>query len=115
MQQRDDNISLIDVLHAAQAILEFVKNKNEQAFLADDVTQSAVLHQFLILGEAASRISESFREEHPSIPWRAIIGLRNILIHQYQEVDLKIIWHLTEKQLPDLIKHIEPLLPQQIT
>ena len=62
------------------------------AFLADLKTQSAVLHQLLILGEAAKRLSQLFRDAHAHIPWPLITGMRDKLIHHYDVVDLGVVW-----------------------
>jgi len=68
-------------------------------------------HRAEIIGEAARRISRSYREEHPEIPWRKIIAQRNILAHEYGVMDDEIMWHIATISIPELIRAIEPLLP----
>jgi uncharacterized protein with HEPN domain len=85
---------------------------DKAAFLADPKTQSAVLHQLLLLGEAVRRLSEAFRAAHPDIPWSLIVGMRNRLIHQYDAVDLDEVWRTVERDIPDLLASLAPLLPQ---
>ena len=64
-----------------------------------------------IIGEAARRISEELKQEHPKIPWRKIIAQRNVLIHEYDDIDYKEIWEVATFHLPRLIDQIRPLIP----
>ena len=78
--------SLWDMLNAIGLIQEFTANLTYDAYLESVLVQSAVERQLGILGEAARRLSDEFRQAHPGIDWRRVIGLRNILIHRYDEV-----------------------------
>jgi uncharacterized protein with HEPN domain len=106
-----DDAALLDVLQAARLALAFTQGMDRTAFLRDPKTQSAVLHQLLLLGEAVKRLSEAFREQHPQVPWRMIAGMRDKLIHEYDEVDLHGVWRTLESDLPELIQAILPLTP----
>lgn len=108
--QRDD-ATLLDILRAARLALQFRGDSEEEEFCEDLKTQSSVLHQLLILGEAVKRLSASFRAEHPEIPWKAFAGMRDRLIHGYDMVDLEEVWRTLENDLPPLIAAIEPLAP----
>ena len=63
------------------------------------------------MGEAAARISEPFREQHPDLPWRQVIGMRNRLIHGYDDIVLSVVWEVIQNDLPKLIQALEPLAP----
>lgn len=76
-----DDAHLLDILRAARLAIEFKGTVEQSEFLGDAKTQSAVLHQLLIVGEAVKRISPEFRAAHPEAPWRAIAGTRDKLIH----------------------------------
>ena len=80
---RDESI-LLDVARAAQLILEFKQGLDKATFLGDIKTQSAILHQLMIMGEAVKRLSAEFRADHPEIPWALIAGMRDKLIHGYE-------------------------------
>jgi uncharacterized protein with HEPN domain len=80
-------------------------------FLEDELICDAVLRNFEVIGEAAKRLDDSYRASHPEIPWRAIAGLRDVLIHQYEGVDLEKVWAIVEKDLPGLKQSIAGLLP----
>jgi len=87
-----DDATVVDILNAARLARTFVEGMDKAAFLEDAKTQSAVLHQLLVLGEAVRRLSEPFRARHPQIPWRLMAGMRNQLIHEYDDVDLEEVW-----------------------
>lgn len=108
-----DDTTLLDIARAARRVLEFKQGLDKTAFLNDPKTQSAVLHQLLILGESVKRLSDEFRDRHPTIPWRLMAGMRDKLIHEYNDVDLDEVWNVAEKDVPHLIQWLEPLLPSR--
>jgi len=108
-----DDATLLDILRAARLVVAFKGDLDKPAFLNDLKTQSAILHQLLVLGEAVKRLSEGFRTSHPAIPWRMIAGMRDKLIHAYDAVDLDEIWKTASIDILHLITLLEPLEPQQ--
>ena len=80
-----DNQTLIDLSRSARLIIEFQQGIDKAALATDIKTQSAMLYHFLILGEAVKRLSPEFRLKHPEIPWSSIAGMRDRLIHDYDE------------------------------
>ena len=82
-----DPANLFDMLEASEKVQRFLKNKTFEDFLKDDMLQAAVERNIGITGEAARRISEELKQEHPEIPWRKIIAQRNVLIHEYDDID----------------------------
>ena len=106
-----DDATLLDILRAARLAVAFIGDLDKSAFLNDLKTQSAILHQLLVLGEAVKRLSEEFRTSHPAIPWRMIAGMRDQLIHAYDAVDLDEVWKTVSIDIPHLITLLEPLEP----
>ncbi len=96
-------------LEAIDAIHKYTR-RGKAAFESDELIQTWILHHLLILGEAAAGLSESFREQYNHLPWHRIIGMRNILIHHYFGIDLKIVWDVVDKEFPKLKQNIESLL-----
>lgn len=106
-----DDTHLLDILKAARLAIEFKGSAQKMGFLEDAKTQSAVLHQLLIIGEGVKRLSPEFRAAHPEAPWKLIAGTRDKLIHFYEGVDLEEVWKMVTSNLPQLIRQIEPLVP----
>ena len=104
---------MLDVVHAAKQALEFTLGMTAESFLADVKTQSAVLHQLTVLGEAVRRVSGTYREAHPSIPWKEMAGLRSRIVHDYDEVDLDEVWQIIEKDLRTLVQQLDAIARQE--
>ena len=111
MQPDRDQATLLDMAEAARLILVFRGELDHAAFLTDTKTQSAIIHQFLIIGEAVKRLSERFKTEHPSVPWRDIARMRDKMIHHYERVNLEEVWRATQVDVPNLVAFLQPLLP----
>ena len=95
--------------HACEAV-SMVRGKTRADLDTDRALNLALVRLLEITGEAASRIPKSERELYPDIPWPEIVGLRNRLIHGYDEVDLDIVWQIVTADLPPLIKSLEKIL-----
>lgn len=104
---KNDDAYLLDILHSAKSIREYVARLQFEAFKANQQLQDAVNRRFEIIGEAARRLSEATRAAFPQIPWRLITAMRNVLIHDYDDVDLKVVWDTAQKDLPTLINALE--------
>lgn len=79
--------------------------------LDEDLTFNLALTRLIeIIGEAANRVPEGFQEDHPEIPWMEIVGMRNRLIHGYDEVDFDFLWNVVRNDLPRLIKQLNKIL-----
>ena len=110
--QRDET-TLLDIVRAGRLVLSFIDGLSLQAFHADLKTQSAVLHQLLIIGEAVKRLSVAFRDENPDITWKLIAGMRDHLIHAYDTVDLDEVWSTATNDIPALLAVLEPMVPSK--
>ncbi len=106
-----DSAYLWDMLEAARAVREFVEGLTAEQFLQNRMVQAAVEREVEIIGEAARRVSDPFKEAHPEIPWQRIVGMRNVLAHEYGEIIQSRMWALTVDQIPELIVQLEPLIP----
>lgn len=106
-----DAASIWDMVQAIHLVQEFTSNLTYDTYLDSVLTQSAVERQLEILGEAARRLSDEFRQAHPEIEWHRIIGLRNILIHRYDEIRQQTIWAVVDSQLEPLLTQLKSLLP----
>jgi uncharacterized protein with HEPN domain len=96
-----DQKKLQDILDAIKAIETYAVSSYAD-FLAEAKTQDAILYNLIIIGEAAKQISDAFKEQHYRIPWSAMIGTRNIIVHGYDQVKLPIIWGILQRDLAGL-------------
>lgn len=106
---RDDRERLRDILEAIEQIQKYAVQGKDK-FLEDELIQTWIVHHLMIIGEAASKMSQETREKYPDIPWVGTIDVRNIITHEYFRVDLNIIWIIIKNNLPDLKKQIEEIL-----
>ncbi len=107
-----DDASLLDIAKAARQIALFLVNVSEVDFISDAKTQSAVLYQLLVIGEAVKRLSDRFRNHHTAIPWSLIAGMRDHLIHAYDTVDWDEVWRTATVDVAHPLDEIIPLLPR---
>jgi len=77
-------------------------NCTQEEFLESALKQDAVSYNFLIIGEAAGQISDDLKKVHPEVPWRIVIGMRNVLIHDYVQTNYKLVWQTLKNDLPKL-------------
>lgn len=92
MSQRSSRIFLEDIIQSADKIRHYTNGLEYDDFVRNEMVADAVLRNLEIIGEAAGNIPDDIRSRYPHIPWRRIVGLRNIVIHAYFNVDLNIIW-----------------------
>jgi len=111
---KKDEATLLDIAKAARLVLVFMQDApTKEKFLDDIKTQSSVLYQLTVMGEAVKRLSNEFRGQHPNVPWSLIAGMRDQLIHGYDTVDWDEVWNTAANDVPDLLVKLEPLLPTQ--
>ncbi len=108
--RKDDRLHLQDILDCIQQIKIYLRNLNWEDFKTDSKTKDAVLRNLEILGEAATRLSNKFRDEYAKLELYKAIGMRNQLIHGYDKIKLKIIWKTIKEDLPKLERQIKRIL-----
>lgn len=96
---------------AAKEVIEFVQDQSFASFSRDKKLRYASERLLLIIGEAASKLSYEFKEQHSEIPWKSIVGQRHVLAHEYGEVLVERVWQAASKSVPELLKLLEPLVP----
>ncbi|MBD2310812.1 DUF86 domain-containing protein [Desertifilum sp. FACHB-1129] len=106
-----DDAALLDIIRAGQLILEFAQGLSREQLNSDVRTQSAILYQIAVMGEATKRLSREFREQHPEAPWDDMAGMRDIVAHQYDRIDLDIVWQVIQRNIPELLSVLVTLLP----
>ncbi len=110
---RREGLYLQDIVEAADAVAAFVIGQTRETFVGSDLLRSAVLHKLMIVGEAAARLPQEFRDLHPEIDWRGIVGTRNIVVHAYFRVDWDLVWSSATDDLPDLRRIVADILRRE--
>jgi len=111
LPEERDAAYIWDMLDSAKTIVHFIANVSFDDFLQDRKLQLAIERAVEIIGEAARRISDKFKQAHPEIQWQSIIAQRNVLAHEYGEIKQDRMWLVATIHIPDLIAKLEPLLP----
>ena len=109
---RDDTY-LLDMLVRARKVQAFVAPVIWEEFAANETLQLAVVHLVQEIGEAAANVSAELRQQHTAIPWHQIVGMRNLIVHRYWEVDLLRVWDTVQDHIPALIAALEPLVSRE--
>jgi len=102
MSRRPANVLIEDMLERIDRIKRAVAGMDHDAFVHDDKTIDAVIRNLTVIGEAANRLSQEFKNRHPDVPWHRIVGLRHRVVHDYFDVDLELVWRIVETEVPQL-------------
>ena len=105
-----DKARILHIIDAINEIEFYNKNANFEKFKNTSIIRFASIKQLEIIGEATNRISDEIKTLYPNIQWQKIVGLRNILIHEYFGVDAKIVWDIIQNDMPILKKEIKSVL-----
>jgi len=99
---KSDTTYLRHILDAIEKIERYLSGTDYESFVHNDMMTDAVIRELMIIGEAASNLSDKFQEEHPDVIWWKIKAMRNVLVHEYFGVNLKIVWNTRKENLPVL-------------
>jgi uncharacterized protein with HEPN domain len=106
---RDDRERLRDILEAIERVEKY-SARGRQAFEGDELIQIRIVHHLQVIGEAARTLSAEFTGAHGQVPWSQIVGMRNVLVHNYFGVDTDIVWEAVRRDLPSLKAQLETIL-----
>lgn len=116
MRKNLDNFAYIHhIADAVEKVTVYVSNHSSDEFLSNEWDQAALMRHLEIIGEAASKLEVEFRNKYNSIEWRRIIDFRNVLIHDYMDVDIHVMWKIMTKNIPQLKNHITIILKDEKT
>lgn len=110
MPRKSDIVRLRHMLDAAQEAVEFTSGHTQEDFCRHRQLQLAVLHCIAIIGEAGANVTTEYRDAHPEVPWREIVGMRNRLVHAYFDVNTALAWKTVVEVLPPFIALLEGLV-----
>lgn len=107
---KDDLVYIGHMLDMAQKAASFLEDVDRQAFDADEQLRLALRHLIQIIGEAARRVSPEYRDTHPEIPWKDIVGMRSKIVHDYFDVDENAVWETVTQELPTLVRQLKKII-----
>ena len=102
-----------DIVEAIDKIQHYAEGLSYEEFCQSNMVVDAVLRNLELIGEASSHVSNEIKEEYPEVPWKLMISMRNILIHEYFGVDLEIVWKTIQESLPELLMIVRKALLEQ--
>jgi len=111
--QRDDLVYVGHMLDTARLIVTKVSGKTRSEFDANEDLRLALTHLIQTFGEAARRVSSTFQETHPQIPWKKIVGMRHKVVHDYLHIDFDTVWDVATVNLPPLVAELEKIVPSE--
>ncbi len=110
MKQKIDGARLADMLFYAREARSIAEGKSQSELQEQKTLKYALMYLVEVIGEAASQVSRPTRLQYPNIPWPSIIGMRNIIIHTYDLIDLDILWDTVQNDLPPLIAELDKIV-----
>jgi uncharacterized protein with HEPN domain len=102
---------LQDMLDAGEAVVRHAAGRTREELDTNEMLRDAVERRVEVFGEAARRVSQGMRNAHPEIPWQKIMATRNILAHEYDEVDEDVLWRIATQHIPETLVQLRRLLP----
>jgi uncharacterized protein with HEPN domain len=108
----DNKLYLRHTLDACSQIAEFLSDIDKQDFLVDARTQNAVMYQLSIVAESLSKTTQDLRDSHPEIEWRDIKDMRNLVLHDYDNVNIHIVWDTVQQDIPVLKSQVQEILSE---
>jgi uncharacterized protein with HEPN domain len=110
MSQRDDRVYAGHMIDMANKAIGFAEGLGREDFDNDELLRLSLTHLLQVIGEAARRVSPDFRSAYPSIPWKAVVGMRSKVVHDYLDVDEDVVWDTVKNDLPSLIVELEKII-----
>ena len=105
-----DKAFLFDIVHGVRQAVGYVEGVTRKQFDGDAKTQDAVIRRLTVIGEATKRLSDGLRDRYPDIPWRQMAGMRDIIVHEYDRIDLDTVWNVLRGEFPDLLPQLERIV-----
>lgn len=109
MASHEDTIYIGYMRDMTRRVVQAITAKTRSEYDQDDILRLGLTHLVQVIGEAARKVSDEFRAQHPEIPWRKIVGMRHRIVHDYMRVDEDILWQVVTSDLPELLPLLEAI------
>ena len=104
---------LLDILQSAELIMIYTAQCSKTEFVENVQLQDSVIRRLLVIAEAARRVSDATKQTLPNVSWLEINGMRNRLVHEYDDVNLNIVWDVVQSEIPLLVKNLKSQIPHE--
>ena len=108
--KKDPRVFIGHIIESIQLIEEYARDLTPKGFQTNRAMQDAIIRRLEIIGEAVKNLASPFKTKYPEIPWKQMAGMRDILIHEYFDVDLSLTWSVVKRELPSIEKHLQEIL-----
>ena len=105
-----DLAAVADIVESARSIGDYIAGVSRDEFIENEQLQDSVIRRLLVIGEASARLSDSFRDNRPGIPWQEIRGMRNRMVHVYDDIDMNLVWRTARNDVPSLLTELAPVV-----
>ena len=112
--ERDFIMYLEDILQCTKKIHTWTRNMTQEEFLSDGKTQDAIIMNIGIIGEATKNLPLAIKRKYPGVSWKKMVGMRNILVHEYFGINLKKVWKTIQQDIPDIKEKISKILETEL-
>ena len=113
MSRRDPLVAVQQMRDNALRVLTAMQSRSRSDISTDEMLQAALIRWMEVIGEAARRVPDEFRERYPGVPWRQTTDLRNVLIHDYDTIDLDLLWRIIQERLPALLEQLQAIIDSE--
>ena len=107
--KKDPLVYIDDIRDSIEAIKKYTAGLTREDFFSSSEKQDAVYRRLEVIGEAANRLSDEFRDRYPLIPWNKLVGMRNVLIHEYDSIDLDRVWETIQRDIRELEDYMKSI------
>jgi uncharacterized protein with HEPN domain len=107
----EDAAHLWDIGESARRLVAILSSVTRDRFMHDELVQLSIERLLQNIGEAARRVSDECRSEHPEVPWRQMIAQRNVLVHEYGHVRPELVWLTAVRDVPEVLRLVDEIVP----